>query len=61
MQAAREYAMDGKAHANAVTRLVGSKAKRLRVGEFRVIFEEDEATITVTKIGQRGGVCEDRE
>jgi mRNA interferase RelE/StbE len=38
--------------------LVGSSAKRLRVGDFRVLFEEDETTILVTKIGPRGDVYE---
>jgi mRNA interferase RelE/StbE len=53
-----EYAADGKAHANNVTRLVGSPAKRLRIGDFRVIFEEDDERILVSKIGPRGGVYE---
>lgn len=39
-----------------VTQLVGFAAFRLRVGEFRVIFEETEAEIIVTKIGPRGTV-----
>ena len=51
-----EYAADQTAHANNVTQLVGSPAKRLRVGDFRVIFEETESTITITKIGPRGEV-----
>jgi len=44
--------------AGDVTQLVGSKAFRLRVGDFRVIFEESETEIIVTKIGPRGGVYE---
>ncbi len=56
MKAMREFADGGQAHANAVTRLVGSQAFRLRVGDFRVIFEESADTITVTKIGPRGSV-----
>ena len=51
-----EYAAETGAHANSVTRLVGSKASRLRVGDFRVIFEESESTIAVTKIGPRGSI-----
>ena len=54
--AIRAYAGDQRSHANNVTQLVGSPAKRLRVGDFRVIFDETETTITVTKIGPRGGV-----
>jgi mRNA interferase RelE/StbE len=61
MKAVREYADDGKAHANAVTQLVGSDAKRLRVGQFRVIFEETAEVITVSKIGPRGSVYEERD
>jgi mRNA interferase RelE/StbE len=43
-------------HAGDVTKLVGSPAKRLRVGEFRVIFEENTFEIHVTKIGPRGAI-----
>jgi len=53
-----EYATDGIAHANNVTQLVGSSAKRLRVGDFRVIFEESKTKLTVTKVGPRGDVYE---
>ena len=51
-----EYAADDNARANNVTRLVGSPAKRLRLGDFRMIFEEDDERILVTKIGPPGGV-----
>lgn len=51
-----DYAADSNVHANNVTRLVGSSAKLLRIGDFRVIFEEDDKRILVTKIGPRGGV-----
>ncbi|MGA2637402.1 type II toxin-antitoxin system RelE family toxin [Methylocella sp.] len=44
--------------AGDVTQLVGSPALRLRVGDFRVIFEESETEIVVTKIGPRGDVYE---
>lgn len=47
------YAEDA---AGDVKMLVGSTAKRLRVGDFRVIFEETAETITVTRIGPRGDV-----
>jgi mRNA interferase RelE/StbE len=50
------YAANPQVHANNVTQLVGSGAKRLRVGDFRVIFDETETTITVTKIAPRCGV-----
>ena len=51
-----EYAAETGAHANNVTRLVGSPAYRLRVGDFRAIFEETEADIFVTSIAPRGSV-----
>lgn len=55
-RAIADYAADQAAHANNVRQLASSTAKRLRVGDFRVIFEETEAEILVTKIGPRGGV-----
>jgi len=58
MKAVSEYAADQKAHANNVIQLSGIDAKRLRVGEFRVIFEETALQIIVTKIGPRGGLYE---
>jgi mRNA interferase RelE/StbE len=44
--------------AGDVTQLVGSTAFRLRVGDFRVIFEETETEIIVTKIRPRGEIYE---
>ena len=44
--------------AGNVTQLVGSTANRLRVNDFRVIFEETADTITVTAIGPRGSIYE---
>ena len=49
----REYAADPAAHANNVTRLVGSPGKRLRVGDYRIIFQETDAEIIVTRIVPR--------
>lgn len=51
-----EYAAETGAHANNVTRLVGAPAFRLRVGDFRAIFEETETDIFVTAIAPRGSV-----
>ncbi len=48
------YAADPAAHANNVTRLVGSSARRLRVGDSRIVFEETDAEIIVTRIAPRG-------
>jgi mRNA interferase RelE/StbE len=49
-----EYAADPAAHANNATRLVGSSARRLRVGDYRIVFEETDAEIIVTRIAPRG-------
>ena len=56
LKAVAEYAADPAAHTNNVTRLVGSQASRMRMGDYRVIFVETDATITVTRIGPRGDV-----
>ena len=47
------YAATG---AGKVTDLVGRSGKRLRVGDFRVLFEEDATTIRVSRIGPRGEI-----
>ena len=57
-KAIAEYAADPAAHANTVIRLVGSTALRMRVGDFRVVFEDAGEQLIVTKIGLRGSVCE---
>lgn len=49
-----DYAAENAAHANNVTQLVGSTGKRLRIGDFRMIFEETETEIIVTRLGPRG-------
>jgi mRNA interferase RelE/StbE len=54
----RQYAGDALSQANNVKPLVGVDAKRLRVGDFRVIFTETADTITVLDIGPRGGIYE---
>jgi mRNA interferase RelE/StbE len=51
-----EDAANPVAHANNVTLLVGATGKRMRVGDFRIVFEETETEIVVTKIGPRGSV-----
>jgi mRNA interferase RelE/StbE len=54
----RRYAETG---AGDVKPLAGhSGVKRLRIGDFRVIFEEDADTVRVTRIGPRGDVYEER-
>jgi mRNA interferase RelE/StbE len=51
-----QYAEDASSQANNVKLLVGVDAKRLRVGDFRVIFSETSDTITILDIGPRGGI-----
>ena len=53
-----QYANDASSQSNNVKVLVGVDAKRLRVGDFRVIFTETIDTITVLDIGPRGGIYE---
>jgi mRNA interferase RelE/StbE len=53
-----QYAEDAPSQANNVKPLVGVDAKRLRVGDFRVIFTETSKTITILDIGPRGGIYE---
>lgn len=50
------YASDPASLANQVTELRGSQTKRLRVDDFRVVFEETETEVVVIKIGPRGSV-----
>ncbi len=52
----RQYADDPLSQANNVKPLVGVNAKRLRVGDFRVIFTETADAITILDIGPRGGI-----
>jgi len=54
----RQYADDAASQANNVKQLVGVDAKRLRVGDFRVIFTETADTVTILEIGPRGGIYE---
>jgi mRNA interferase RelE/StbE len=54
----RQYADDASSQANNIKPLVGVDAKRLRVGDFRVIFTETADTITILDIGPRGGIYE---
>lgn len=50
------YASEPSAQANNVKALAGSRRLRLRVGDFRIIFEEDANEIVVLDIGPRGDV-----
>jgi len=50
-----ELALIPTPQANNVKPLVGVDAKRLRVGDFRVIFTETETEILILTIAPRGG------
>jgi mRNA interferase RelE/StbE len=58
-RAVEEYAADPVAHANNVTRLVGSSSSRMRVGDYRVIFVESETVLSVVRVGPRGSVYDE--
>lgn len=51
-----QYARDPKSLSNNVVKLQGREAYRLRVGDWRVIFDDDGVVLTILKIGPRGGV-----
>ena len=49
------YAEDPNGQSNNVKRLKGTPVLfRLRAGDYRIIFTEDESTITVLKVEPRG-------
>ena len=50
------YAIDPESLANVVTELRGLPLKRLRVGDFRILFEETATEIVVSRIGPRGSI-----
>lgn len=51
-----QYAGDPDNQANNVTRLKGSVFLRLRVGDYRVVFDKSGIILTVIKIGHRRDV-----
>ncbi len=54
------YAANPAAQANNIKRLKGKgKVLRLRVGQYRVIFVEDDTTIFVTDLGPRSSIYDD--
>ena len=50
------YAADPATQANNVKTLSGSTAMRLRIGDYRAVFEETGDAVIVTKIAPRGSV-----
>ncbi len=57
-KAVAEYAADPQAHANNVTQLVGSPFQRIRVGDFRAIFEATDTAVIVVKVAPRSEAYE---
>ena len=53
-----QYAADPASLANNVKRLQGREGYRLRVGEWRIIFDDDGAVLAILAIGPRGGIYE---
>lgn len=53
-----EYAENPASQANNVKALTGVDAKRLRSGDFRVIFTETAEEILVIAVGPRGSIYE---
>lgn len=53
-----QYASDPKSLANNVKALVGSPYIRLRIGDWRVIMDDQRNVIEVIKIGPRGSIYE---
>lgn len=51
-----QYATDPASQANNVKKLQGRDGYRLRVGDWRVIFDEDGNVIAILEIGPRGGI-----
>ena len=53
-----QYAQEPETQANNVTALKGREGIRLRVGDWRVIMNDDGAVLAVLEIGPRGSVYE---
>lgn len=53
------YAVDPSSQANNVKKLRGRKGYRLRVGDWRVIFDSDGDVLDILAVGPRGGIYED--
>jgi mRNA interferase RelE/StbE len=51
-----DYAAHPASLANVVTEMVGKDCRRLRVGDFRVLFREAATEVIVLDIGPRGSI-----
>ena len=54
-----QYAAAPASLANNVKKLQGRDGYRLRVGDWRVIFDQDDVVLDVLQIGPRGSIYED--
>ena len=52
------YAADPASQENNVTKLQGRDGYRMRVGDWRVIFDRDGTVMAILAIGPRGGIYE---
>jgi mRNA interferase RelE/StbE len=55
-----QYAGNPASLANNVKKLRGRDGYRLRVGDYRVIFDQDGSVMDILQIGPRGSVYEDQ-
>ena len=53
------YARDPDSQAKNVVRLKGREAYRLRVGDWRVIFDKQGNVMAILAVGPRGSIYED--
>lgn len=51
-----QYAANPASLANNVARLQGRSGFRLRVGDWRILFDEHGAVLEILDVGPRGGV-----
>ncbi|MFD2181920.1 type II toxin-antitoxin system RelE/ParE family toxin [Rhodoplanes azumiensis] len=54
-----QYAADPASLANNVKRLRGRDGYRLRVGDYRVIFDQDGVVMDIIEVGLRGSIDEE--
>ena len=54
-----QYADDPASLANNVKRLQGRDGYRLRIGNYRVLFDQDGVVLTIQRVGPRGSIYED--
>ena len=53
-----QYAKDPASLANNVLKLQGRAGYRLRVGDWRVVFDDDGVVMTIEKVAPRGNAYE---